>query len=112
MEKKAIDYLKQFIESGRDLYPKTSNYSDCVSVDFYFEGVNLYFTLIKERNKLNFHIYLKSGEYHKSDSLSYAEHDFVKEWIDRMKEREEINCLKAFNKIVTPGSFDPNTIEL
>lgn len=112
---KAIDLLKRFIESGRDEFPTVYSPAsqEYTNVWFYFEEANIRFTL---RNT-NLQIIIdcpknRAGVYNETNSLSYAECDFVREWLYRMKEAEKANCLKAFNNIILPGGvkFDPNCL--
>lgn len=111
MEKKAIDLLKQFIDSGRDTYPEHGLFNDN-EFSFEFDDTSIIVSL-REYLELSISITVKNkGRYITKCKLSYKDYDFVQSWMNDMREREKINCIKAFNKIVTPGNFDPSIIEL
>ena len=111
MEKKAFDLLKQFIDSGRDTYPEHGLFNDN-EFSFEFEDTSILISL-REYLELSISIIVRNkGRYTTKCKLSYKDYDFVQSWMNDMKEREELNCIKAFNEITTPGHLDIEEIEL
>lgn len=115
MEKKAIDFLKNIINSGKDSYPKfwkghvygSEDLIPTLSVTIELtKTIRLTFTLAEKDRYLYCYV-VKDHEHNINgrtftfrDALTYAETDFVLEWMRKMEKIEKDAIFQEIDQLI------------